>query len=173
VKVPLNNASGLVATFAPGFNQCIVSAGNARKHSWGMFMPEDSERRRAILLGVALTLMAGGEALAQSDLRQSKVCSADDGGWSVPGGVPATGEIIMNNDGGWCGQRLGVEYNQTIFGGAMHLSRRPAHGQVSITRHNNGTDVYYRPNPGYTGPDAFSVLVEFYKIDKPYKVIVK
>jgi hypothetical protein len=153
--------------------QCIVSAGNARKQSWRMLMPETSTRRRAIILGVALTLMAGSAALAQSDLRQSKVCSADDGGWSVPGGVPARGEIIMNNDGGWCGQRLGVEYNQTLFGGAMHLSRRPAHGQVSITRHNNGTDVYYRPNPGYTGSDAFSVLVEFYKIDKPYKVIVK
>jgi hypothetical protein len=49
---------------------------------------------------------------------------------------------------------LGVKYNQTIFGGAMH--RR-----------------YYKPNPGYTGQDAFSVLVEFYKIDKPYKVEVR
>jgi hypothetical protein len=117
--------------------------------------------------------MAGFGALAQSNLPKSKVCSADDGGWSVPGGVPATGEITMNNDGGWCGQRLGVEYNQTLFGGAMHLSRQPTHGRVSITRHNDGTDVYYKPNPGYKGPDAFSVLVELYKIDKPYNVVVK
>src|ERR1700745_4106507 len=126
-------------------------------------MPRNSIRR-LILFGAALILMAGFGALAQSNLPKSKVCSADDGGWSVPGGVPATGEITMNNDGGWCGQRLGVEYNQTICGGAMLLSRHPTHGRVSITRHNDGTDVYYKPNPGYKGPDAFSVLVELYKI---------
>jgi hypothetical protein len=137
-----------------------------------MFMRRNSARRLAVL-GASLILAASFGAMAQADLPQSKVCSADDGGWSVPGGVPSTGEIIMNNDGGWCGQRLGVEYNQTIFGGAMHLSRQPAHGRVSITRHNDGTDVYYKPNPGYTGPDAFAVLVELYKIDKPYKVVVK
>ena len=136
-------------------------------------MPGDYARRLAVSLGMSIILGANFAALAQSDLPRSKVCSADDGGWSVPGGVPSTGEIVMNNDGGWCGQRLGVEYNQTIFGGAMQLSRRPAHGRVAITQHNDGTDVYYKPNPGYTGPDAFSVLVELYKIDKPYKVVVK
>jgi len=135
-------------------------------------MPRNSARW-LILFCASLIVMAQFGALAQSDLPKSKVCSADDGGWSVPGGSPSTGEITMNNDGGWCGQRLGVEYNQTVFGGAMHLSRQPAHGRVIITRHNDGTDVYYKPNPGYTGPDAFAVLVELYKIDKPYNVVVK
>ena len=134
---------------------------------------KESVCRLAILVGVSIVSVTYFGTMAQADLPQAKVCSADDGGWSVPGGVPSTGEIVMDNDGGWCGQRLGVEYNQTIFGGAMHLSRRPAHGRVSITRNSNGTDVYYKPNPGYTGPDAFSVLVEFYKIDKPYKVEVR
>jgi hypothetical protein len=78
----------------------------------------------------------------------------------------------MSNDGGWCGQHLGVAYNQTIYGGAMSLSRRPAHGQVSIIPHQGYTDVDYKPNPGYVGPDAFSVLVTLYNIDKPYNVNV-
>ena len=55
----------------------------------------------------------------------------------------------------------------------MHLTQQPAHGQVSIMFHKDGTDVYYKPNRGYIGPDKFAVLVEFYNIDKPYNVIVK
>jgi hypothetical protein len=124
-----------------------------------------------MLLG-APAILTCSVALAQSDLPRSKVCSASDGGWSVPGGSPATGQITMSNDGGWCGQHLGVEYNETIVGGAMNLSRQPAHGQVSITRHQGYTDVDYKPNPGYVGPDAFSVLVTLYNIDKPYNVTV-
>jgi hypothetical protein len=136
-------------------------------------MAENRARQLTRFVCASIILSASFGALALSDLPQSKICSADDGGWSSPGGVPATGEITMSNDGGWCGQRLGVEYNQTIFGGAMRVSRRPAHGRVSITRHKDGTDVYYKPNPGYIGQDAFSVLVDFYNIDKPYKVVVQ
>jgi hypothetical protein len=148
-----------------GQQQCAI---------WGVIiMPADGARLITISLGASIILMASIGASAQPALRQSKLCSADDGGWSVPGGVPATGQITMSNDGGWCGQRLGVKYNQTIFGGAMHLSQQPAHGRVSITRHANGTDVYYRPNPGYSGPDDFSVLVDFNNINKPYNVAVK
>ncbi len=84
-----------------------------------------------------------------------------------------TGQITMSNDGGWCGERLGITYNSAVFGGAMHLTQQPAHGQVSIMFHRDGTDVYYKPNPGYTGPDKFVVFVEFYNIDKPYDVVVK
>ena len=41
----------------------------------------------------------------------------------------------MSNDGGWCGQRLAVEFNDVVFGGAMHLSKLPKHGQVAIVQH--------------------------------------
>jgi hypothetical protein len=67
----------------------------------------------------------------------------------------------MSNDGGWCGHRLGITYNSVVFGGAMHLTEQPAHGQVSIISHQDGNDVYYKPNPGYIGPDKFNVGVEF------------
>ena len=79
----------------------------------------------------------------------------------------------MSNDGGWCGERLAVENNTLVFGGAMHLTKQPAHGKVSITTRNDGTDVYYMPDPGYIGPVSFGLLVEIFNIDKPYNVTVK
>ena len=126
-----------------------------------------------ISFAASIILVANVAALAQSDLVKSKVCTAYDGGWSPAGGAVMTGQITMNNDGGWCGHRLGITYNSAVFGGAMHLTQQPAHGEVSIMFHQDGTDVYYRPNRGYTGPDKFAVLVEFYNIDKPYDVVVK
>jgi hypothetical protein len=125
-----------------------------------------------IIVFVASVFVTNIAAFAQADLPASKACSASDGGWSYPGGAPATGQITMNNDGGWCGQRLAVKNNALIFGGAMHLSQQPAHGQVSIVPRDDGTDVYYKPNPGYIGPDSFGVLVELFNIDKPYNVVV-
>jgi hypothetical protein len=129
----------------------------------------------AILFGAALFASVG--ALAQSDLAssmpQSKTCSAEDGGWSVPGGTPGIGTIIMSNDGGWCGQRLAVEFNDVVFGGAMHLSKLPKHGQVAIVQHDKYTDVSYKPDAGYKGPDSFSVLVVINNINKPYNVTVQ
>jgi hypothetical protein len=54
----------------------------------------------------------------------------------------------------------------------MNLSRRPEHGRVSIIRHEGYADVDYKPNPGYFGPDSFSVLVTLNNIDKPYGMTV-
>ena len=136
-------------------------------------MPRNSARLSVISSAASIILVANVVALAQSDLPKSKVCSADDGGWSPAGGAPTTGQITMSNDGGWCGDRLGITYSSAVFGGAMHLTQQPAHGEVSIRPHQDSTDVYYKPDPGYVGPDRFAVLVEFYNINKPYNVVVK
>lgn len=136
-------------------------------------MPKNSALLPIVSLAASIIIAAGVAALAQSGLPRSKVCIADDGGWSSPGSVPATGQITMSNDGGWCGQRLGIENNSLVFGGAMHLTQQPEHGQVSITIHDDGTDVYYKPSAGYKGKDRFKVLVEFFNIDKPYDVTVE
>jgi hypothetical protein len=128
----------------------------------------------AILLGAA---MLANVAWAQSDLAtsmpQSKTCSAQDGGWSAPGGTPGIGSITMSNDSGWCGQRLAVEFNDVVFGGAMHLSKLPKHGQVAIVQHRDYTEVAYKPDANYKGADSFSVLVQINNINKPYNVTVE
>ena len=125
----------------------------------------------AILLGAA---MLANVAWAQSDLAtsmpQSKTCSAQDGGWSAPGGTPGIGSITMSNDGG---QRLAVEFNDVVSGGAMHLSKLPKHGQVAIVQHRDYTEVAYKPDANYKGADSFSVLVQINNINKPYNVTVE
>jgi hypothetical protein len=138
-------------------------------------MPKVAACVPAILFGATLfaNVAWAQSDLAQSNRPQSKTCSAQDGGWSVPGGTPGTGSITMSNDGGWCGQRLAVEYNYVVISGAMHVSKQPAHGRVSIVQHDKYTDVSYKPQPGYKGPDSFSVLVEINNIDKPYNVVVR
>ena len=132
----------------------------------------------AIVFGAALfangtwAQQAGVGDIEQS-MPQSKNCTAEDGGWSVPGGTPGIGSITMTNDGGWCGQRLAVEFNNVVFGGAMHVSTLPQHGQVAIVQHKDYTDVAYKPDADYVGPDNFSVLVLINNINKPYNVTVE
>ena len=133
--------------------------------------------KTASVSAILLVLLANVAWAQSSDtaasLPQSKTCSAEDGGWSVPGGTPGIGTITMNNDGGWCGQQLGVEFNDVVFGGAMHLSKRPEHGMVAIVQHAKYTEVAYKPDEGYSGPDSFSVLVQINNINKPYNVTVE
>ena len=136
-------------------------------------MSESSTGRLITSFAATVIVVASVAALAQSDVSKSKICSAYDGGWSPDGGAVTTGQITMSNDGGWCGDRLGIKYGSAVFGGTMRLIQQPAHGQVSIVFHQDATDVSYKPNPGYTGPDDFAVLVEFYNINKPYHVVVK
>ena len=125
----------------------------------------------------AAVALANVGAMAQSDtaqsMPQSATCQAEDGGWSVPGGTPGIGQITMTNDGGWCGQRLAVEFNYVVFGGAMHLSKQPEHGQVAIVQHDKYTDVAYKPDADYVGTDSFAVLVQINNINKPYNVTVE
>jgi hypothetical protein len=130
---------------------------------------KESVCRRAILVGVSIVSVTYFGTMAQADLPQAKVCSADDGGWSVPGGVASTGEIVMDNDGGWCGQRLGVKYNQTIFGGAMHLSRRPAHGRVSITETAMAPTCTISRIPAILGQMPLACWLSFTKSTSPTK----
>ena len=80
------------------------------------------------------------------------------------------GSITMSNDGG---QRLAVEFNDVVFGGAMHLSKLPKHGQVAIVQHRDYTEVAYKPDANYKGADSFSVLVQINNINKPYNVTVE
>ena len=136
-------------------------------------MSGSSTRSLIISLAVTVIVTVSVAASAQSDLPKSRMCTAYDGGWSPDGGAVTTGQITMNNGGGWCGDRLGIKYGSAVFGGTMRLTQQPTHGQVSIAFHQDATDVSYKPNPGYSGPDDFAVLVEFYNINKPYHVVVQ
>ena len=71
--------------------------------------------------------------------------------------VRATNVIIMTNSGRPCGARMGAGSNETPqqFSNQVHmeLTRRPAHGTVTLTPPTFG----YLPEPGYIGPDSFVI----------------
>jgi hypothetical protein len=97
-------------------------------------------------LAAVLALSSVG-ALAQTDLPKSKQCGFRDGGFAYAGGYVAPITMIMK--------------------------KRPAHGQISITVLSGGTNVYYKPDPGYAGPDSFAVLNETYNVERVYNVVVR
>ena len=79
---------------------------------------------------------------------------------------------MMSNDGGWCGHLRKTIKGSLVIGVPMHLTKQPEHGQVSITVVSNGTRIYYKPEPGYSGPDSFVVLNEMYNLERTYNVTV-
>jgi hypothetical protein len=128
-----------------------------------------------LVLAVPIMLLAGlGASRAQTDLPKSHSCFIRGGGFAEAGGAaPGTNTITMTNDGGWCGHITKTVLGSIVVGAPMHVVRQPTHGQVSITVLRTGTNVYYKPDPGYSGPDSFSVWHDMYNLERPYKVIVK
>jgi hypothetical protein len=121
----------------------------------------------------AILALSSVDVLAQSDLPRSGQCRFGGGGFAYAGGIALPDTIIMKNDGGWCGSLVRTVLSSIVVGAPMHVTNRPAHGQVSITVLSNGTNVYYKPDPGYVGSDSFAVLHEMYNIERVYNVVVR
>jgi hypothetical protein len=66
--------------------------------------------------------------------------------------------IAMGNDGGWCS----IAYQAQMPNGAptvadASVTRPPGHGEAMVGTLNGLLRIAYRPAPGFTGPDAFTV----------------
>jgi hypothetical protein len=71
-----------------------------------------------------------------------------------PDGTTVLATMNTNNDGGWCGivaNRQGKAYDSYL------LEVHPAHGRVYAHHVGQDTRIDYTPDPGYVGPDRFSV----------------
>jgi hypothetical protein len=128
---------------------------------------------RLLPAAAAILVLSGVGALAQSDLPRSGQCGFRDGGFAYAGGIALPITMIMKNDGGWCGSLVKTVFGSIVIGVKNHVTRQPAHGQVSITVLSGGTNVYYKPDPGYHGPDSFAVLNEMLNIERVYNVVVR
>jgi hypothetical protein len=132
------------------------------------------KRRSLSIVAYALLAVSSANAQYAGDHPRSKVCSFWGGG-SVTRGevVPRPSTITMNNDGGWCGGRITTTMGASVFGAPMRVVQQPAHGPVSITVLTHATEILYKPNPDYIGPDSFSAKNETYNIERSYNVVVK
>jgi hypothetical protein len=128
---------------------------------------------RLLAAVAAALMMSGAGAAAQSDLPRSSQCRFRGGGFAVAGGIPLPITMTTKNDGGWCGHLAKTVAGSLVFGAPTHVTRQPAHGQVSISVLSGGTNVYYKPEPGYVGPDSFAVLNEMYNIERVYNVVIR
>jgi hypothetical protein len=59
------------------------------------------------------------------------------------------------------------------FGTPMHVTKQPSHGEVKIDVFEKATRIAYKPQPGFAGADAFSVMHEMSNYDQQYIVTVQ
>jgi hypothetical protein len=130
-------------------------------------------RPQHLLAALICMTFFGAPSMAQdpSNLTRAKRCSVH-GPAGFEGGVQPSDTIRMSNDGGWCGHLRRTIKGSLVIGVPMHVTKQPEHGQVSITVVSNGTRIYYKPEPGYSGPDSFVVLNEMYNLERTYNVTV-
>lgn len=75
----------------------------------------------------------------------------------LPTGQPASVQMQVRNDGGWCAVRI-ADKDGTPFSYPL-MRQRPTHGQVAVNKVNGNSRIEYTPNSGYAGPDAFTVAL--------------
>ena len=67
------------------------------------------------------------------------------------------GRIRMGNDGGWCMIGFNVQWAGIDVDAPLSVRTPPAHGEVMVGSLAGRDRIAYRPAPGFTGSDAFSV----------------
>lgn len=70
-------------------------------------------------------------------------------------GKPTEAQMVVRNDGGWCGITVAAPGDQPYAAGL--LTGRPAHGRVYVHTVGYSTRVDYTPDRNYAGADSFTV----------------
>jgi hypothetical protein len=65
--------------------------------------------------------------------------------------------MTMDNDGGWCLLQFTQTFHTSYIVPSVRVVDPPFHGQVVAERLPGRISLAYRPAPGYTGIDRFSV----------------
>lgn len=84
----------------------------------------------------------------------AKICTVPNP-LSPTEGKPSEAQMVVGNDGGWCGITVAAPGDQPYAAGL--LTGRPAHGRVYIHTVGYGTRVDYTPDRNYAGADSFAV----------------
>lgn len=76
--------------------------------------------------------------------------------------TPAAGKTVqatmqVGNDGGWCAVLAHQDGPKPYEAGL--LTKRPAHGTITIHSVGDNTRIDYVPDPGYAGADTFGVTL--------------
>ncbi len=131
---------------------------------------------RFAMLVIGVCSIGQAQAQDHNPIPRSHVCKFHGGGWARAGGVAPAHAIVMSNDGGWCGHKGAyTTMPGRIMKGAPHtVVQQPQFGQIVIVPEPTGAEgVFYRPQPGFTGSDIFTIHNEMLNQDRIYNVVVK
>jgi hypothetical protein len=71
--------------------------------------------------------------------------------------IAPRGSMQMDNDGGWCLLQFTQTFRQIYIVPSVRVIDDPAHGQVVAQRLSGRIGLAYRPAPGFSGADHFTV----------------
>jgi len=115
-----------------------------------------------------LVVQNGVKAATESGTPRAKVC--DTRGNRSQARVASLWTVTVSSSGGGCGHTrtpTGTRSNVT-FG----IATAPAHGQITQKPIGPDTVIVYTPQPGYKGPDAFTLSTPGTSVNLPYAVNV-
>ncbi|MDR3538231.1 MAG: hypothetical protein P4L71_17180 [Acetobacteraceae bacterium] len=67
------------------------------------------------------------------------------------------GTIVMGDDGGWCQIRFQHYWGQKPLQAPLAVLTPPAHGEAMVGSVGLSLRIAYKPAPGFTGTDHFTV----------------
>ena len=85
----------------------------------------------------------------------ARVCTVSS--FSINPGRESVAAMTVGNDGGWCNVTV-HQPGPTPYDAGL-LTVEPSHGKVYIHEVGDDTRIDYTPDPGYAGPDTFSVTL--------------
>ena len=86
--------------------------------------------------------------------------------------APPEGTMRMNNDGGWCWMMNSATAGGNQYGPFLKVTVPPSYGELAIAVLETQTRLAYKPQPGFTGEDAFQTVVEPANFKVDYRVTV-
>lgn len=108
-----------------------------------------------LLSACARQEVAQAPRLAEPMDGAAQVCTVTPN--ELPVGQPASAQMQVRNDGGWCAVRI-ADKDGTPFSYPL-MRQRPEHGMVAVNKVNNNSRIEYTPTAGYAGTDAFTVAL--------------
>jgi hypothetical protein len=126
-------------------------------------------QRRLGLCGTLAAIVSATMAWAQTGiaqspdiagLKRSKVCFIGSTKATVGGAGNVAGHstIRMSNDGGWCWLSLWATHGSVAYVATFRLAEPPSHGEVLMGEVNKRARVAYKPAPGFTGEDTYTIV---------------
>jgi hypothetical protein len=123
---------------------------------------------RPVVLGCGLAiavLLVGCAAPPAAPVSTTRLYAIDQAGAAkqctvgpvtLTAGKETAATMSVRNDGGWCA--ISVAQSGHPYSAGL-LATPAAHGKVYVHTVGDDTRIDYTPDPGYAGPDAFTVTL--------------